>query len=130
VLVMLLSGCGSDDPAQINQAPAVNNIPAPTTMAQPKIEPSGRDVYAHYCADCHDAGDGHPGTMQLGVRIGARRSVLTGRTDLTPDFVKNIVRNGLEMMPPYRPTEITDGELDALAEYVAGVSGKSTGAME
>jgi hypothetical protein len=63
--------------------------------------------------------------MQLGVRLGAKSAVLRSRTDLTRDYVKQIVRDGLQMMPAFRPTEITDPELDVLAGYV--VSGAHPG---
>ena len=138
VLAIAVSGCG-DDPAQNNKSPEVNNVsaptatepnPAPIATASQVVESPGRDVYVHYCADCHDAGEGHPGTMQLAVRSGAEKSVLRSRTDLTPAFVKQIVRSGLEMMPPFRPTEIADAELDALANYVSGTSDKTARSMD
>jgi hypothetical protein len=62
--------------------------------------------------------------MQLGERLGAERAVLRTRTDLTPEYVKAIVRNGFQMMPAFRPTEIADSELDALAAHVT--AGRAT----
>ena len=79
----------------------------------------GEDLYVRYCADCHRAGPGHPGTMRLMARLGATQAVLRERSDLHPEYVQVIVRNGYQMMPPFRPTEITDAELAALAHYVA-----------
>lgn len=78
----------------------------------------GADLYAYHCGACHDEGDGHPGTMRLGLRSGAAQAVLLERNDLTADYVKTVVRQGLQMMPPFRPTEISAGELDALAAYI------------
>ncbi|RPI60853.1 MAG: cytochrome c, partial [Lysobacterales bacterium] len=41
------------------------------------------------------------------------------RTDLVPDFVKAIVRQGVSFMPQFRKTEISDADLEALAAYLA-----------
>ena len=45
--------------------------------------------------------------------------MLESRTDLTPELTKFFVRNGINVMPPFRKTEITDAELNALAAYLA-----------
>jgi mono/diheme cytochrome c family protein len=79
----------------------------------------GEAIFVEYCGGCHDAGEGHPGTMRLAVRLGSENAVLRQRSDLSPEYVKIIIRNGFEMMPAFRPTEIPDTELDALAAYVS-----------
>ncbi len=81
---------------------------------------SGQDVFAAHCSHCHAPGDDHPGTMQLGATRGADFAVLEERDNLTADYVKLIVRNGLNGMPPFKPTTITGEELDALAAYLGG----------
>lgn len=85
----------------------------------------GEDVYRRYCEGCHAAGDGHPGTMRLAIRSGAERSIIMTRDDLVPEYIKIIVRNGLGMMPAFRPTEIGDGELNALARYIVSANENS-----
>ena len=125
--VILLSACGGDTQDKVSVSPRDKEMQAVTetvssTAAGTEDPSQGRDVYGHYCAGCHDGGQGHPGTMQIAARSGAERSVLLSRRDLSPEFVINIVRNGLQMMPPFRPTEITDRELAALAQYVASAS--------
>ena len=80
---------------------------------------AGRQTYVVYCGHCHDGGDGHPGTMRLGVRIDSDHAVLLSRSDLPPEYIHHVVRNGIGMMPPFRPTEISDGTLHALAAYVS-----------
>jgi mono/diheme cytochrome c family protein len=45
--------------------------------------------------------------------------LLHERTDLVPEFVKVIVRQGVSFMPQFRKTEISDAELEALAAYLA-----------
>lgn len=79
----------------------------------------GKMVYEENCLPCHAAGPGHPGTMQLAIRHGEEKAVLTQRSDLNVEYVKSIVRQGILLMPPFRPSEISDRELQALAEYLA-----------
>ena len=50
---------------------------------------------------------------------GAVPALLTERTDLSPELVKVYVRNGLSIMPIFRKTQISDAQLEALAEYLA-----------
>ena len=85
---------------------------------QPVVE-TGRAVYEYWCATCHAAGPGMPGTQALEVKYnGNLPAVLTQRQDLTAEFVAVIVRTGISVMPPFRKTEITDAELAALGEYI------------
>ena len=59
------------------------------------------------------------GTQALQARYnGAKPAELEQRTDLTPEFVKAIVRGGLNSMPFYRPTELSDEDLTALGAYL------------
>lgn len=81
---------------------------------------AGREVYEYWCEPCHGAGPGHPGTQALeALYDGAKPALLTERTDLVPALTRSFVRNGVSIMPFFRKTEITDDELDALAEYLA-----------
>jgi mono/diheme cytochrome c family protein len=86
----------------------------------------GQQVYDYWCLPCHGPGLGLPGfaelpgTQQLRIkyRDTAIPPLLTERTDLVPEFVKVIVRQGVSFMPQFRKTEISDAELDALAAYL------------
>ena len=81
---------------------------------------SGEAVFAKWCAPCHAPGPNHPGTQSLEAKYkGSRPGELQARTDLTADQVKLFVRHGVSIMPFFRKTEITDPELDALANYLA-----------
>lgn len=79
---------------------------------------SGKTVFDKHCSHCHNPGDEYPGTHQLAVTRGEDMAVLEERDNLAPQYVKYIVRNGLNAMPPFKPTNITDRELDALADYL------------
>lgn len=85
----------------------------------------GEQVYARWCVHCHAAGRGNPGTQSLQVKYrGQMPAVLLERTDLTPEAIKVFVRQGVQSMPPFRKTEVTDTELAALATWLASGGGK------
>jgi mono/diheme cytochrome c family protein len=99
-----------------------------TTAAQAadaaKLE-QGHQVFLKWCAPCHGPGIGNggapylPGTQALKTKYqGKLPMLLEERTDLTPEFVKVIVRNGITIMPFTRKTEVSDAELDALAGWL------------
>ena len=80
---------------------------------------TGAQIFAKNCSYCHGPGRDHPGTRQLGDTRGKEFALLEKRTDLHADYVETIVRHGLNAMPPFKPTVITDDELDRLAKYLA-----------
>lgn len=100
----------------------VYGVAATFAHAQDSAASRGEQVYEYWCAPCHNPGPGHPGTQSLEVRYSGTEipAVLMERTDLTPELVKTFVREGILSMAPFRKTEITDEELDALAAYVTG----------
>lgn len=80
----------------------------------------GRQVFDKWCAPCHGAGLGKPATAALAFKYkGQKPALLEERTDLTPDIVKYMVRNGVYTMPASRKTEISDDDLDVLAAYLS-----------
>jgi mono/diheme cytochrome c family protein len=87
----------------------------------------GKQVYDYWCATCHGAGlglpgfDGLPGTQQLRIKYRGTdiSPLLEERTDLVPELVKVIVRQGVSFMPHFRKTEISDADLEALAAFLA-----------
>jgi mono/diheme cytochrome c family protein len=95
---------------------ALASFTVTTAMADPT---AGKLVFERRCAECHAPGFGHPGTQQLGWTRGEGRAVLERRSDLTAAYIDFVVRNGLMEMPAFRPTEITDAELQQLADYLA-----------
>lgn len=89
----------------------------------------GKAVYESLCLTCHDAipDDADPqgmpamtGTQSLRVKYrGEIPAVLDQRTDLTPEYVTTIVRNGSNVMAALRPTEISDEDLAAIGAYLS-----------
>jgi mono/diheme cytochrome c family protein len=93
---------------------------APLASAQIPLKERGLEVFRYWCAPCHSAGAGNPGTVALEVRYqGSKPAPLEERTDLAPELTKLFVRNGISIMAPFRKTEITDADLEALAAYLA-----------
>ena len=80
----------------------------------------GNDVFENWCAPCHAPGPRHPGTQALeALYKGAKPAPLEQRTDLVPELTRSFVRTGVSVMPPFRKTEISDADLEALAAYLA-----------
>ncbi len=78
----------------------------------------GEKVFDYWCATCHALR--LPGTVALQAKYkGAKPALLNERTDLTPAVTKTFVRKGVSVMPPFRKTEVSDTDLDALAAYLA-----------
>lgn len=88
--------------------------------AQTAAQARGKAVYDHWCTPCHAPGPGYPGTQSLEIKYrGELPPVLEDREDLTREFVRTMVREGILMMAPFRKTEVTDAELDDIAAYLA-----------
>lgn len=80
---------------------------------------TGAEIYQHYCIVCHDRGSGHPGTQNLAYRYGPEKAALADRDNLTPEYVRIMVRFGRGLMPGFRPSEISDDQVKLLAGYLA-----------
>jgi mono/diheme cytochrome c family protein len=89
----------------------------------------GKTVFEHYCAACHGTGRGDdgapmlPGTHALQLKYrGEKPGLLEERTDLPAELIKVFVRNGVASMPPFRKTEVTDEDIEAIAAYLAAAA--------
>lgn len=91
----------------------------PAPGSAPAALHPGKALFDRWCAECHAPGHGHPGTQQLERIRGAKLAVLEQRRDLTPDVVRAFVRNGMNAMPAYRPSEITDADLSLIGSYLS-----------
>lgn len=93
---------------------------APQSAFAPKpVRTAGGKVYDKWCSDCHSTPAGS-GSMALQRKYGGNPpAILDHRSDLNPDYVKLVVRQGISFMPTFRKTEISDVELELLAAYVS-----------
>jgi len=89
----------------------------------------GKAKFDHSCAPCHGAGVGDdgramlPGTDALRIKYqGSLPALLEQRTDLNADAIRTFVRRGTWSMPPFRPTEVTDRDIQDIAAYLRRTS--------
>jgi mono/diheme cytochrome c family protein len=90
----------------------------------------GKAKFEHTCAPCHAAGVGDdgramlPGTDALRIKYqGSLPALLEQRTDLNADAIRTFVRRGTWSMPPFRPTEVTERDIQDIAAYLRQSSG-------
>lgn len=95
----------------------------PQTQLQPRPQPAlaatavvGQDLFRARCGMCHLQGG--TGTFMLGRRLGAANALLAERTNLDAAYVKQIVRTGIVSMPRITRAEVSDAELQAIADYL------------
>ncbi|HEU4617583.1 MAG TPA: cytochrome c [Gammaproteobacteria bacterium] len=129
-LAGLLGAAGAfADPAASAES-AWSSLPAiARTPLENPLEQRGREVFEERCAACHGPipkdtiGPPYlplmPGTRALQARYkGAEPAELEQRKDLAPELIKAVVRGGLNSMPFFRPTELSDDDLTALSAYL------------
>lgn len=106
---VLLGGIGT---ALAGAAPG-----APASAADP-ARAAGAAIYGKWCSDCHSTAGG-PGSMALERKYhGQLPAILNQRTDLSPDYISQVVRQGVSFMPSFRKTEISNAELAQLGAYL------------
>lgn len=90
-----------------------------SALAQDSELEIGERIFIDKCEYCHGDGVQKGGTHTLGARYqGAIPAVLSERTNLTGEYIRAVVRTWTNGMAPFRPSEITDSELDALIAYL------------
>jgi mono/diheme cytochrome c family protein len=76
----------------------------------------GKLAFKARCSKCH--GESGTGTFMLARRLGKEKALLESRLDLTPEFIRHVVRNGIVSMPALTRIEVTDDELRAISNYL------------
>lgn len=97
ILTLLLAACGKATPPP---------PPPPPPVATPEIE--GKNLYTQKCAACH-------GPAGEGTQIGP---VIAGHS---VSAIKSQVRNPVGTMPAFPPAQLSDSELNKIAEFVASL---------
>jgi mono/diheme cytochrome c family protein len=100
--------------------------PALATAADAAQLERGKATFTYWCATCHagtvwENGRTLPGTTSLAVKYKGTGTpaALEERTDLLPDYVKAVIRNGSKGMPTFRKTEVSARDADDIAAYLA-----------
>lgn len=84
----------------------------------------GQALFQYWCAACHGSWPSYPATRLLNQRYGGTPpGALEARTDLSGDFIANLVRNGAPGMPPRTENQISDSDLLAIIEYLSPTGG-------
>jgi mono/diheme cytochrome c family protein len=120
--ILLVAGIASGQNSSWTLFPSHSEQPL-----APKIQ-QGKEVFQNLCSGCHgpdiknaSAGIGAtmPGTDALAAKYkGTKPASLEERKDLTPQVIKIFVRNGVSVMPRFRKTELSDGDLEVLTAYL------------
>ncbi len=105
-------------PPQETEAPPPGPppMPQPITMAQRPGATGGEALYVEYCAMCHTADGMGTGLLE---RAGRPQGQLEHRENLVAQFVVVAARNGIGNMPAIPRGELSDEDLQAIAEYLA-----------
>lgn len=91
-------------------------VAVPATAPDAATLERGLAAFNHRCAMCHR--EGQTGTFVLARRLGADRSLLEKRSDLTPDYIRVVVRSGLINMPRISRVELPDADLAAVTAWL------------
>lgn len=90
-----------------------------TTIVAPVGSPRGYLEFQNSCSVCHGPMPERPGTRALAAKYkGTEPALLEQRKDLSPELIRLAVRKGITVMPPFRKTEVTDADLDAIVAYL------------
>lgn len=123
-VLVLVSACsdgregqGDGEGNKVEAAPAPPPaLPMPETVSSRPDAGAGEKLYLAKCAMCHGAGG--MGTGLLARRV--EEPLLEKRTDMDRDFVVQAARMGIGNMPAIPRGEVSDGDLNQIAEYLVG----------
>jgi (+)-pinoresinol hydroxylase len=117
VIALAIAVTSSQPTLAAEHEPYIDWTPAPV-VAKPG-QPPGYVLFQTSCAVCHGSGPGKPGTRALAAKYkGATPALLEERTDLNATYIKQVVRQGLYVMPFFRKTELSDTDLNAIVAYL------------
>jgi mono/diheme cytochrome c family protein len=91
-------------------------MPQPITMAKRPAATGGEALYVEHCMMCHG-----PNGMGTGLleRAGRPEPLLEMRSGLPAAFYVTAARNGIGNMPAIPRGEVSDEQMQAIAEYLA-----------
>jgi len=134
ITLLVLAGC-----SKVEEAPkggGAQGGPPPIPPYQMRAELAdgnrlasagdGEALFSNRCGSCHLAGGMGTNLLtkqRLALGEPPENGMLANRKDLTPDYVKQVVRQGKMAMPRLSRVEVTDSELDKIAAYL-GKAGK------
>ena len=91
-------------------------LPQPITMTQRPGASGGEALYVEYCMACHGPSGMGTGLLQ---RAGRPQAMLEQRVGMPAAFVIAAARNGIGNMPAIPRGEVSDEQMQAIADYLA-----------
>lgn len=125
-VLIAVAACGSGAPAQdAKEAPQGGPppMPAPVTLSSRPDAGPGEKLFIEKCVMCH-------GPNGMGTGLLARRmdvALLEEREDLPADYVIQAARMGIGNMPAIPRGEVSDADMQAIADYLASKTPKDMG---
>jgi (+)-pinoresinol hydroxylase len=95
---------------------AASQLALAQSLPQASSVERGQGLFAGSCAYCHSQRGF--ATALLAKRLGPQNAILEARTDLSPALIHTVVRHGINGMPWYRRSELSDAQLDDIASYL------------
>lgn len=94
------------------------SLSANGALAQDDLVERGRIVYDNWCAICHASGEAATRILEERYQ-GALPAVVDERTNLTEELIVARVRTWVApQMPPFRQSEVSDADLEAVIAYL------------
>jgi (+)-pinoresinol hydroxylase len=113
-LCVIAAAAAAAEPAE---TPMIDWLPA--GVAVPRGDSRGYVLFQRACSVCHGTGPAKPGTRALRAKYqGKEPALLEERRDLSADYVRFTIRHGVSVMPPFRKTELSDDDVNAIAVYL------------
>jgi mono/diheme cytochrome c family protein len=121
LIALALAACNKAEPPKQDAAKGGPPPIPPYQMRAERTASNGEAIFSNRCGACHLAG-GMGTNLLTKQRMMAGQPPETGmlanRTDLTPAYVKTVVRQGKMAMPRLTRVDISDADLDAVAAYL------------
>ncbi|WDF75119.1 c-type cytochrome [Novosphingobium sp. KACC 22771] len=116
LIAMPAAAQGPSAPKSANATPIATTALGAIFYGAQSANP-GEKLFGQKCAFCHIGPS--TGKFMLARRVPKGQAELPDRRDLTADYVKAVVRNGLVNMPTFTRVELTDRELAQVADWLA-----------
>lgn len=114
--LLLLAGCGTQSEAPAGGEGQKGNG-GMNALQDRTFSNDAEQLYVEKCSMCHRQFG--MGTVLLGRRVDKDKVFLEDRNDLTSDFVIVAARQGIGNMPRIPRGEVSDDQLQIIAQYLA-----------
>ena len=116
-----LKNTGASDPMRIKNIIlfSIISLLFPLSAHAEERLKEGKAIYQRWCSSCHGEGLHSPGTLALKFKYGGDKpALLEEREDLDYATLEYFIRNGISVMPSFRPTEISGSDIRLIEYYI------------